>query len=181
MSRIEPIKIKHDLTDEEKQSYGLQLAQSLVVLENLKDEKKAFNDRIKGEITAAEEEIGKLKDALNQGWIYHEFTGTRRKNFAQKVWEYLDPNTGMVISTKPFSPSDYQMSTSDVVKDEEEGLDDGDDADLDALTANIKEDEPKGDFVDFTVPGADYMPAPDFGNYEDDYKKTTGRGRKPKQ
>jgi len=187
MGRIEPVKIQKVLSTEEKVDYGKKLAQLIDDGRSLERDKKEVVADFKSKIEKNKADQDKISNALRDGWIHVTFSGQKRKNYEQGVWEYLD-SVGQIVSTEKFSPSDYQMTTEDVEAADDNEYDDGEgvDADLDALERNVVKDdndppaypdfsqEAQSDIPEVHYPGSDYIP-------EGDYTPNSEKGAQPRK
>lgn len=139
--RVEPLKVQYWLTDEDKIAYGQKLPELDKQLKALDKEKKNSDAKFKADKAKIQDEYDKILTALDDGWFYKSFSGSKRKNYATGEWEYLN-EVGQVVERKPFGPSDFQMTTEDVEAGDDNEYDDGEgtDVDLDAMKENIMSD-----------------------------------------
>jgi hypothetical protein len=97
------------LEDKEKLEMGDEMIASMQTVENLETEKKAFDDKIKGQISDEEEMIRKKARELRRGAKDEEklFPVFYDPEKDQRV--FYDPETKKIVHTEEAGPADRQM------------------------------------------------------------------------
>jgi len=111
---MEYVDSKHILSQDERNQMGLNLASKHIEVGDLLEEKKANVSQYTAKIDAKKAEISLLSTQINNGYVILSVYAEKRRNFTDKVWEWIDPNTGEIVKTEPFMGNDFQMRTDDV-------------------------------------------------------------------
>lgn len=141
----EEVKIKVYVDAQEEVNLAKKQSELHHEIQDLERKKKLFNSDIKSSIDAKKKELDDVAEAIRTGFYYKSFSGNRKRNVEQGQWDYYDDN-GRYSHSEKFKPTDYQMTTDDVIAaaaNKTYESEDGKDVDLDALKANIKSDEPE--------------------------------------
>lgn len=129
-----------DLTDKERQDYGLPLATALGDREDIETEKKKHADHFKDRIAGLQAKADELSRKVRDGKEWRDvdcrvFYGQPDKQHKQTI--RLD--TGEVVKTDRMTDSDLQL-----VMPEMEGQDDAETGDEDAIEVDAEEVALKG-------------------------------------
>lgn len=116
---MEYIDHKHILTQDERNEMGMQLAEKQIEIQTLLEEKKGVTSSYTAKVDIKKAEISLAATQIKDGYIILSVYAERRRNFRDKVWEWMDPNTGEVLKTKPFEGTDFQMRVGDVDESDE--------------------------------------------------------------
>lgn len=98
------------LDDLELRDTGISLARHNSKVASLEAEKKAFNDQIKAQITAAEAEILRLSGILQNGYEYRQVEITIDRDYDEKIIRIIRQDTGEIVREEKMTADDLQVS-----------------------------------------------------------------------
>lgn len=101
---------KHHLSEEELADRSQQLAETIHQLGCKEDEKKQVMKQIASEIESLKVQMGKLKDAIRDGYESGLIRCREEKDYKQQVKRYYSIEHEELIKTEPFSEEDRQMN-----------------------------------------------------------------------
>ena len=107
MDAIATRTITRQLTESEMVNTAKTLAKTMSERERLIMEKKAVVDDFKAKIEEKDEVIHQLQHSVNSGTTDEKITCIVRKNYADRVKEYI--YEGEIVDTEPMSDSEMQM------------------------------------------------------------------------
>lgn len=107
--RFDTIEVKVDLTIDEKNEAGQELAHKREQYQQIEIEKKARMDAYKDQLSEIESQMSDLTRKVTLGYEYRKFRCVLHFDFIRKVRIYKDHETGITIDERPIQPDDYQM------------------------------------------------------------------------
>lgn len=107
MDAIATRTVTRPLTQTEMVTTAKTLAHTMRDRERIILEKKSVVDDFKAKIEEKDESIHQLSHSINSGTIDELVTCIVRKNYADRVKEYI--RDGEIIATEPMSDNDMQM------------------------------------------------------------------------
>jgi hypothetical protein len=105
----ENISYKYFFSPAEREDNARKLADAQIGKMELEDEKKAVTSEYKAKIDGKDSEIKLISRHIIDGYTTKTKYALKQKNYTQKVWEWVDEDTGEVVKTEPLSPKDMQQ------------------------------------------------------------------------
>lgn len=100
--------LKCVLTETELRENGITLARANTKVAELEANKKAFNDQIKADISAAESEIGRLSSMLQNGYEFRQVECAVERDYSNQIATVYRLDTGETVKTWQMSPDELQ-------------------------------------------------------------------------
>ncbi|KAA9357269.1 hypothetical protein [Larkinella humicola] len=104
----ETITYRHYYTPEEHSEKSQQLATVNIQKVELEDEKKAITSEYKAKIDAHQSQLNLLSRQVHDRFETRTILAVKRKNFTDRIWEYINPDSGEIIKTEPLTGRDLQ-------------------------------------------------------------------------
>jgi predicted nuclease with TOPRIM domain len=97
------MRLKHQLTTEEKRELSESMADNQAKLEELEDEKKAVASDYKSRIETVQGEIRRESNTYRQGWDLRDIQCCEVQNFSKGTVTVNRLDTGEVIKSRPMT------------------------------------------------------------------------------
>ncbi len=101
--------VQSKLTADEKVELGNEITETLSAISALEEQKKNYNDKIKGKIADCDEKLQALCDKFRSGVKTEDRSHPAFYDIKNDQRHYVDIETGEIIKTTPAGRDDAQM------------------------------------------------------------------------